>query len=244
MTLMRGSFAAFVASLLCLTTAAQSASLNGFQSSDDDTRMAAFYALLNPLEGEKFDAADLTSRLMRSRPEDAAALASSLISLLERENLRVQRPFDERFSNYYGDLIWSVASLRDARAVPALLGAVQTGGLATDGLASLGVAALPSVLAALNTADRGVRNGILRVLAKLATPRAQVSLDAESTTQIRAALLLGLEDEDAFNRVAAIRGLVNFQDADVRSAMARAASDASDRVREIANDWLRRHPPP
>jgi HEAT repeat protein len=243
MTLVRQSVL-LLACLFSLPMAAQQASLNDFQSRDDDTRIAAFYALLHPIDGEAFNAADLTSRLLRDRPEERTAVVASLISLLERENVRVRRPFDERFSNYYGDLIWSVASLRDAGAVQALLGAVETGGLATNGLASLGQAALPATLQALNTTDRGVRNGVLRVLAKMAVPRPQSPLDAESTARIRESLLKGIGDDDPFNRAVSIRGLIHFDDAEVRGAILRTTDDASDRVREVAHEWLREHPLP
>lgn len=240
MTLVR-QCVALLALLSCLPTVAQLAPLSDFQSSDDNTRIVAFYALLHSADRADFNAADLTLQLLRDHPNDRAVIVSSLSHLLERENVRVKSPFDESFSNYYADLIWSVASLRDVRAVDALLGAVQTGGLATDGLAALGQDALPSVLQALNTTDPGVRNGTFRVLAKMAAPRAQSALNAESVVRVRAALLRGVEDEDAFNRVVAIRGLIHFQDAAVRSAILRSASDVSDRVREVANEWLREH---
>jgi HEAT repeat protein len=217
--------------------------LSQFESANDNDRITAFYALLNPTPTVRFDAGENTSKLLRDHSRERAIIVQSLIALLGRENVRVRRSFGEEFSNYYGDLIWCVATLHDASSADALLGAVQTGNLATDGLAALGQEALPTLLRALDTTDSGVRNGVLRVLGKLAIPSAKSSLGAPSTAQVRAALLRGIEDEDAFNRQVAIRALEPFADAGVRSAvLSRSTADTSPLVRKAAEDWLRKNP--
>lgn len=220
-----------------------SSSLSQFQSADDNVRIAAFYKLLSPTPTVRFNAGENTSKLLRDHPSERAIIVRSLIDLLGRENVRARRSYGDEFSNYYGDLIWCVATLRDARSVDALLGAVQTGNLATDGLAALGQDALPTILRALDTTDSGVRNGLLRVLEKMAIPSAQSSLGVANTAQVRAALLRGIEDEDAFNRRVAIRALEPFADAGVRSVvLSRLTADASPLVRKAAEDWLRKNP--
>lgn len=220
-----------------------SSSLSQFQSADDNVRIAAFYKLLSPTPIGRFNAGESTSKLLRDHPSERSIIARSLIDLLGRENVRASRSFGEEFSNYYGDLIWCVATLRDARSVDALLGAVKTGNLATDGLAALGQDALPTILRTLDTTDSGVRNGVLRVLEKMATPSAQSAAGAASTAQVRAALLRGIDDEDASNRRVAIRALEPFADADVRSAvLSRSTADPSPLVRKAAEDWLQKNP--
>jgi HEAT repeat protein len=205
--------------------------------------MIAFYRILSPTPGQRVNVGERTSRLLRDHQSERQIIVPALIDLLEREDVRVQSPFGEEFSNYYGDLIWCVATLRDARSVNALLGAVKTGNLATDGLAALGEDALPGILRALDSTDSGVRYGVLRVLEKMVNPSAQLSLGSASREQVRTALLRGVEDEDAFNRRVAIRALEPFADANVRRVvLSRSTTDASPLVRKAAEDWLQKNP--
>lgn len=70
---------------------------------------------------------------------------------------------DEETSETYADLVGQVAALRDPRAVPALVGAINTGGMATDALAAFGDAALDSVIVVTHEKDE------LRVFSALFT---------------------------------------------------------------------------
>jgi hypothetical protein len=218
-------------------------SLSQFNSADENVRIAAFYRILKPTPGQRFNVGEGTSKLLRDHPSERQLIIPALIDLLRRENIRVLSPFGEEFSNYYGDLIWCVATLRDARSADALLGAVKTGNLATDGLAALGEDALPVILSALGSTDAGVRNGVLRVLEKMVKPGAQRPLGTESAVEARSALLRGVEDEDAFNRRVAIRALAPFTDREVRKVVLdRSTADSSPLVRKAAEDWLQKNP--
>src|SRR5688500_2706545 len=119
-----------------------------FDSSDDTTRMIAFYELLDSAKAGQPPARDFPTSTLQwasyARKHNDVALAS--IRLLERENhmMFLEGGTDsEEISNYYGDLIGHVAALENPQAVRALIGAITTGGMATDGLAALGDVAIP-----------------------------------------------------------------------------------------------------
>src|SRR5207249_4686931 len=82
------------------------------------------------------------------------SVATALIALLERENR--PDPSKENLSEdtYYGDLIGCVAALKGPRAVNALLGAINTGGMAEDGLMALGSVAVPGLLETLHSKSK------------------------------------------------------------------------------------------
>jgi hypothetical protein len=242
LAIIKSSLAVTVLLVSPLHAQSVSSLLRRIETSSDNDRIAAFYTLLNPTPTRRFDGEGSTSRLLRDHPRDRSAITLALVNLLRRENVRARNSSGEEFSNYYGDLIWSVATLRDPRSVDALLGAVQTGNMATDGLAALGQNALPGTLRALDNPDAGVRNGVLRVLEKMVMPSARSSLGTASRAQVRTALLRGIEDEDAFNRRVAVRALEPFADDGVRSAIRYLNStDTSAMVRSAAEAWFRRN---
>ncbi len=120
-------------------------------------------------------------RLLHDQPGDRAVIAEALMSLLIRENTisasAAPGSLGESYGDYHASLIWSVATLHDARATNALLGAIKTGGLATDGLVALGAAAMPAVIkVADSSADPQVRMGAALVLGKMAMQRAPLGL--------------------------------------------------------------------
>jgi hypothetical protein len=88
-----------------------------------------------------------TSLAMHVNAEDAPLVS---IHALEQMNLKVHqmKSVPESVTEDYVTLVQKVANLHDPRAVPALLGAMETGDLAMQGLASMGDAALPSVMSA------------------------------------------------------------------------------------------------
>jgi len=57
--------------------------------------------------------------------------------------------------------------LNDRRAIPALLGAIDTGGMVTGGLASFGDTALPNILQRVNDQDAMVRMATINTLAEM-----------------------------------------------------------------------------
>ncbi|MGH9417135.1 MAG: HEAT repeat domain-containing protein [Terriglobales bacterium] len=101
--------------------------------------------------------------------EDTIHLA--LIALLAREN-RAQNAANIAYNSavarhetpkaegegageYFGELIGAVAGLRDARALPALIDDIQTGGMAADAVAAFGEASLPLLLKTLRAGSSG-----------------------------------------------------------------------------------------
>jgi hypothetical protein len=103
-----------------------------------------------------FDEAARPVNLGKETTGDVNHLRLGLIQLLATENSEMRRPNGEarqtsgsssnkdeaadeegaeEYSEYYADLIGFVASLGDERAIPALLGAAGTGGMATQGVA-------------------------------------------------------------------------------------------------------------
>lgn len=104
----------------------------------------------------------------KQEPAEAERLKVGLIHLLVVENADVQRAKQtgtrfttEEHSDYYGNLIGAVAELHDERAIPALLGAITTGGMASRGLASFGDKAFASVLNRIKDPDPMVRSSVL-----------------------------------------------------------------------------------
>jgi HEAT repeat protein len=226
-----------------------SATLSQLNSNEYETRRAGFYRIRSLANADNLTKAGSGSRapsIVRYasiHPE----VASALITLLERENL--PDPAKESLTEdaYYGDLIGSVAALKDPRAVNALLGAVQTGRLATNGLASLGQAAVPGLLAKLHSQDHYFqRSAAVETLGSMLDRRA-LALNRE---MIRLGLLRALSDPNPYVRSSVVRVLVHFSDPDVRHAMERLASrdttavttKAGTRVypiRSAALGWLR-----
>jgi HEAT repeat protein len=217
-------------------------------SPDSSVRIAAFYELFQPRLGLAVNAEEATLTLLRNHPRDHEIIAKALISLLVLENSRISRAASGSLSEVYGDyhasLIWSVATLRDSRATDALLGAIKTGKLAADGLVALGPAAIPAVVDAVDSLDPDISVGATMVLGEMALQRDSLRIDAAGMEVIRSTLLDAAEDEDYSVRWAAVLSLAPYVDAGVRAAIQRAATlDTSERVREVAVEWLRNHQP-
>ena len=76
----------------------------------------------------------------------------------------------EESTEHYAGLIHEVAELQDRRAVAALIGAMQTGGMATNGLAVLGDAALDPVISVTHEKDSTRVVSALLTLRKMLEP--------------------------------------------------------------------------
>jgi len=75
--------------------------------------------------------------------------------------------YGEDKSEYYAGLIGFVAGLSDERAIPALLGAANTGGMATRGVARFGKKALDPTLAQVKNPDPDLAEGALWVIREM-----------------------------------------------------------------------------
>jgi len=75
--------------------------------------------------------------------------------------------YGEDKSEYYASLIDFVAGLNDERAIPALLGAASTGGMATRAVARFGKKALDPTLAQVKSPDSHLASGALFVILEM-----------------------------------------------------------------------------
>jgi hypothetical protein len=75
--------------------------------------------------------------------------------------------WSEERSDYYADLIGTVADFGDERAIPVLLAAASTGGMATQGVARFGKKALDPVLEQASGADSELAAGAIFVIMEM-----------------------------------------------------------------------------
>jgi hypothetical protein len=142
---------------------------------DLHAHITAFYDLLNYASSAGANGAQprgssdaLNSFLVR-HPEKADQVKLSLIELLKEENhsfIEVKNPppdshDEDDVGEYYAELVDTVSSLNDERAVPALIGAMTTGGMAQRGILKYGDKALQPVLEQLKSSDALARASAL-----------------------------------------------------------------------------------
>jgi HEAT repeat protein len=144
-------------------------------------------------------------------PAEADRLKVGLINLLVVENKHVKKTeeLSEEYTDYYGDLVGRVSDLNDERAIPALIGAITTGGMATRALARFGDKALDQVLGQLNSSDRFVRSSALDTISDLLERHIAVSPTSQS--RISDALRSSLNDPQFIVRRSAI-GAIEYLD--------------------------------
>jgi len=223
--------------VLCCTLVA--ASSNGHQVSDEITgllnklnndspeqRIDAYYRLLEignngALHGNASMIPAALSRLIAKAPDRADEIKLTLIRLLERENSFIKESekkfpasgetLSEAYVNYHGDLIWAVSSLKDNRAVNALMGCLGSGKMAIDGLVALGRAAVDPVAYQLNNKDEIVRHSATMVLALLIEAnKTAIQSDLVAMEKIKRALIQSTRDDSHYTRISAIEGLKSF----------------------------------
>jgi len=146
-------------------------------------------------------------------PRDADRLRLGIIQLLVRENNEglkerdevkqaspapsageVQEEEGEEDSDYYSGLIGFVANLNDERAIPALLGAANTGGIATRGVARFGKRALDATLMQAKNANPDLAEGALWVIRDML--EFGLVSDPESLQRIKSAIRSALDAPD------------------------------------------------
>jgi len=115
----------------------------------------------------------------------------------------------EDLSEYYPELIGTVAALRDERAIPALLGAAPTGGMATRGVARFGRKALDAVLEQVKSQDSELASGAIFVLRDMLEFR--TANDPDSRLRIKNALRSALASPDSGVRYSAV-GAIEYLD--------------------------------
>ena len=197
-----------------------------------EQRCSAFYGLLGYVNCVEWDGrTDLIhsklATFFRAHPDRQDDMKIALIALLTTENKNVEtsKTLSEGYTNYYGDVVAAVSSLRDSRALMALVGAVGTGGMATGALAEFGAASLDPVLHELQSHDSIVRAAAVRAINEFLEPAYRKGFsDGVSRQKIKAALLQAGADDDYGVRFTAVRGLAKIVDADTLGMLKKLAS--------------------
>lgn len=130
--------------------------------------------------------------------DDTDKLRVGLIKLLATENVQTRilpkqdAPEEdmEEYSEYYADLVAAVSNLKDERAIPSLLGAAYSGGMATRAIARFGKKALNPVLEQANSRDPNLASGAVFVIREML--KMHTVTDPDSHLRMENALRLAL----------------------------------------------------
>jgi hypothetical protein len=191
--------------------------LTEMKSDDMHTKVVAFNELMahvnsepgsSPKATQSARSANALNKFFARHPDQADAVKLGLIQLLTTENQyfieRKSPPADyheeDDVSEHYAKLIDAVSSLHDERAIPALTGAITTGGMAQRGLLEYGDKALVPVVEKLKSPDALVRASALGMALALL----QKHDDAASNTRIRELLRSSLGDSGSVVRRKAV----------------------------------------
>jgi hypothetical protein len=191
-----------------------------FNNAGWEARSSAFYELLRLGVGDRsYVARPVRDIIERASPADADKLKLALIQLLEKENQVVEGykrtggHFGEDYSNYYGDVIAAVTALRDPRSMNAMLGALDTGGMAVETLASFAPASLGPLLSRLRDQDSTTRMFVLETLCQMLAPENYDKVKAQRL-EIKRAFLDAVRDPAPVVRSIGARGLGLLGDPD------------------------------
>ena len=151
----------------------------------------------------------------------------TLIRDLEFENafLKTGVALNEDYGEYYASLIASVAGLRNAESIRALVGAIDTGIMATGALVEFGDLAVGPVANELTSkaSTAPQRFAATLVFSRMLDSPWHRRLSAESIRKIREALLVGVEDARFSERIEAIRALTKLRDSSLLPIFERIA---------------------
>lgn len=184
--------------------------LNRMKSTDLPTREAAFSDMNSLVSRDQLQGSVKSERGIRGflvrHPEQADSVKLGLIHLLSSENDLFVRsknpgPLTEEDGEYYAEVIDVVSSLDDERAIPALVGAMTTGGMAQRALLRYGTKSLGSVLEQLTNPDPLVRS----VAVSTGIHILRKGTDPSSRKQIDDIVKLSLKDPDLVVRGSAVQ---------------------------------------
>jgi len=196
-----------------------SAILARMNGNDPHTREAAFTQMMALVrEGQKRtagsgDAAALVG-FFKQHPEQADRIKLGLIQLLKADNADFQGEktppgtYAEHDTEHYAEVVNVVSSLNDERAVPALVDAMTTGGMAQQSLLKYGDKAIGPVLAQLKSSDDMVRSSALNMGIALLEQRN----DPASNAQIKELIRSSLADESMIVRRTAVQQIGCLED--------------------------------
>ena len=178
----------------------------------------------SPKWGQRLEAFGEAAELLASSdtsPKDADLLRLGIIRLLSHENKGgLKEPDDVKAENYgegygedkseyYAGIIEFVASFNDERAIPALLGAAGSGGMATRAVARFGKKALDPTLAQVQGKDPRLADDALFVIRDML--EFGLVTDPQCLLRIRNAVRSALDAEDSGLRDTAVY-LVEYLD--------------------------------
>jgi len=168
-----------------------SAILDRMNRSDLHTREAAFDDMMALIqEGQKQttepDRPVVLARFFKRHPDQADRIKLGLIQLLKADNADFQGAstppgtYTENDTEHYAEVINVVSSLNDERAIPVLVNATATGGMAQQAVLRGGDKALAPVLEQLKSSDPLAQASALRMsfalLAERGDPAAQAQI--------------------------------------------------------------------
>jgi hypothetical protein len=157
-------------------------------------REAAFDDMMALIsEGQKqltgTDRAAALTGFFKQHPEQADRIKLGLIQLLKADNVDFQGgapgTYTEDDTNHYAEVVNVVSSLKDERAIPALVGAMATGGMAQQAIFDYGDKALTPVLQQLKSSDALAQSQALMMSFGLLAERG----DSASQAKIRELIL-------------------------------------------------------
>jgi hypothetical protein len=171
-----------------------SATLDRMNKNDLHAREAAFNDMMALIsEGQtqatEPDRAAALASFFKQHPDQADRIKLGLIHLLKADNDDFQSgapgTYTEDDTEHYAEVINVVSSLKDERAIPALVGAMSTGGMAQQAISQYGDKALAPVLEQLKSSDPLAQASALRMSFALLATRG----DPASKAQIRELIL-------------------------------------------------------
>ena len=147
-------------------------------------------------------------------PDQIEPVKLGLIDLLQADNNaftdRKAAPgtYTERDTEHWATAIGLVSSLNDERAIPVLVGAMTTGGMAMNGILKYGQKALEPVLSKLNDPDPLVRSRALATAIVIL----QMKNDRASHARVVSIIRAGLTDVEFLVRSSALGAIETLAD--------------------------------
>jgi hypothetical protein len=152
---------------------------------------------------------DVLAVFLKHHPEQANRIKLGLIGLLQIGNkafINDKAPpmtYTENDSEHYAQTIGMVASLDDERTIPALVGAMTTGGMAVSGLLKYGPKALAPVLRESDNPNPLIRSSAVSVAIAILKRGNDASSHARMLRLIHAAI----DDKEFLVRSSALRAI-------------------------------------
>lgn len=188
-------------------------------SLDLPTREAALDDICNVIsEGQKLSDgsgySDILEKFFNRHPDQADRVKLGLIDLLKADNdtfltkKAARDMYTENDSEHYVQAIDVVSSLNDERAIPALVGAMTTGGMATRGLLKYGEKALDPVLNQLGNPSSEMRSSAVNTGIAIL----RMKNDASSHARILEMIQTAMKDAEYLVRGSALLAIEGLDD--------------------------------